>query len=473
MSDKTAQKTEKKGLNVSVKSFAGAIAVILALMIFTYALTFFIPGGEYARTLDAAGNTIIDAEGGFSYVDGGLPLWKWLLSPVLVLGADGGGMMIAIIVFLLVIGGVFNSLDADGLMKYMLDKIVYHFGGARYKLMAVVMFFFMGMGAFIGSFEECIPLVPIVVSLSVSLGWDVMTGMAMSLLAVGCGFASGVCNPFTVGVAQSLAGLPMFSGIWYRLVGFVVIYAILFVFTFRHGKKVSVNSSAEISKIPFSPDKKMDKGLISFASIVGLGMLLVLSSGFITALQDYTMVIVAVMFLIAGITAVLVSGMKGKNLGKYFGKGVVGILPAVLMLLLASSIKYILTEAKILDTILYWAVEAASGMPTWMIILFVYLIVLVMNFFISSGSAKAFLLIPLIVPMAQLFGIEAQLCVMAFAFGDGFSNVFYPTNAALLIALGLTDVSYGKWVKFSWKFQIINLFVTSGLLLLGLVIGYC
>ncbi len=472
MSNKTLQKNEKKGLNVSVKSFAGAIAVILALMIFTYALTFFIPGGEYARTLDAAGNTIIDAEGGFSYVDGGLPLWKWLLSPVLVLGAEGGGMMIAIIVFLFVIGGVFNSLDADGLMKYMLDKIVYHFGGARYKLMAVVMFFFMAMGAFIGSFEECIPLVPIVVSLSVSLGWDVMTGMAMSLLAVGCGFASGVCNPFTVGVAQSLAGLPMFSGIWLRLVSFVVIYALLFVFTFKHGKKVSVNTSAEISKIPFTPDKKMDKGLICFASIVGFGMLLVLSSGFITALQDYTMVIVAVMFLIAGITAVLVSGMKGKDLGKYFGKGVVGILPAVLMLLMASSIKYILTEAKILDTILYWAVDTANGMPKWMIILFVYLIVLVMNFFISSGSAKAFLLIPLIVPMAQLFGIEAQLCIMAFAFGDGFSNVFYPTNAALLIALGLTDVSYGRWIKFSWKFQVLNLLVTSGLLLLGLAIGY-
>ncbi len=472
MSNQTVQKNEKKGLNVSVKSFAGAIAVILALMIFTYALTFFIPGGEYARTLDANGNTIIDAEGGFRYIDGGLPLWKWLLSPVLVLGAEGGGMMIAIIVFLFVIGGVFNSLDADGLMKYMLDKIVYHFGGARYKLMAVVMFFFMAMGAFIGSFEECIPLVPIVVSLSVSLGWDVMTGMAMSLLAVGCGFASGVCNPFTVGVAQSLAGLPMFSGIWLRLVSFVVIYALLFVFTFRYGKKVSVNTSAEISKIPFTPDKKMDKGLICFASIVGFGMLLVLSSGFITALQDYTMVIVAVMFLIAGITAVLVSGMKGKDLGKYFGKGVVGILPAVLMLLLASSIKYILTEAKILDTILYWAVDTANGMPKWMIILFVYLIVLVMNFFISSGSAKAFLLIPLIVPMAQLFGIEAQLCIMAFAFGDGFSNVFYPTNAALLIALGLTDVSYGKWVKFSWKFQTLNLLVTSGLLLLGLAIGY-
>ena len=142
-----------------------------------------------------------------------------------MLGADGGGTIIAIIAFLLVIGGVFTALDACGLMKYMLDKIVNKFGGARYKLLAIVSFFFMAMGAFIGSFEECIPMVPIVVALSVSLGWDAMTGMGMSLLTVGCGFASGVCNPFTVGVAQSLAGLPMFSGIWFRLICFAVIYS--------------------------------------------------------------------------------------------------------------------------------------------------------------------------------------------------------------------------------------------------------
>ena len=95
-----------------------------------------------------------------------------------------------------------------------------------------------------------------------------------------------------------------------------------------------------------------------------------------------------------------------------------------------------------------------------------------LNFFIASGSAKAFLLMPLIVPVAEVFGISAQLCVMAYAFGDGFSNVFYPTNPVLLISLGLADVDYGKWVKWSYKFQGLNLLLTSGLLLLGLVIGY-
>jgi len=144
----------------------------------------------------------------------------------------------------------------------------------------------------------------------------------------------------------------------------------------------------------------------------------------------------------------------------------------VLMILMASSIKYTLEEAKVLDTLLHAAVGVAQTLPSWSVILFVYLIVLVMNFFISSGSAKAFMLIPLIVPLAQVFGISSQLCVMAFAFGDGFSNVLYPTNPVLLISLGLADVSYGKWFRWSLKFQLANLLVTSGLLLLGLFIGY-
>ena len=216
----------------------------------------------------------------------------------------------------------------------------------------------------------------------------------------------------------------------------------------------------------------MDSALKCFAGIVGTGIVIVLSSGFITALQDYTMIIVAVMFLIAGVCATLISGVNGKELGSGFLKGMVTILPAVFLIMMAGSIKYTLTEAHILDTILYWSVSAVDNLPKWVVILFIYLLVLVMNFFISSGSAKAFLLMPLIVPIAQMFGISPQLCVVAFAFGDGFSNVFYPTNAALLISLGLVDMSYGKWVKYSWKFQMLNLLLTSGLLLFGLAIGY-
>ena len=187
---------EKKGLNISTKSFVTAIAIIFVLMVLTYALTFAVADG--------------------------IPFWKWILSPVLILGTEDRDSVLMIIAFLLGIGGVFNSLEKSGMLKYLLDQITCRYGKNRQILLALVALFFMLLGSFIGLYEECIPLVPIVVALAVRLGWDVLTGLGISLLAIGCGFAAGVCNPFTVGVAQELAGLPMFSGIWLRAFSFVL-----------------------------------------------------------------------------------------------------------------------------------------------------------------------------------------------------------------------------------------------------------
>ena len=440
------KENEKKGLNISVKSFITAIVVIFILMVLTYGLTFVVP-------------------------EGGISFWKWILSPILVLGSEDNVSLIAVLIFLLVIGGVFNCLDKCGLMKYMLDKITYRFGKERYKLLAFISLFFMAMGSFVGSFEESVPLVPIVVALAIRLGWDALVGVGMSLLAIGCGFAAGICNPFTVGVAQELAGLPMFSGMWFRMLSFVSVYVLLMGFLLHYAKRVEKPLNEAMTDIRFERNQKMDEGLICFASFMCGGIVVVLSSVFITLLQDYTMIIVALTFLVAGIASSIISGMGGK-LGSTFLNGVISVLPAVLMILMANSIKYTLVEGNILDTILQTAIATAGTLPKWAVILFIYFIVLVMNFFISSGSAKAFLLMPLIVPVAEVFGISAQLCVVAYAFGDGFSNVFYPTNPVLLIGLGMADVDYGKWVKWSWKFQVMNLLLTSGLLMFGLVIGY-
>ena len=468
-----SETNQKKGLDISAASFITAMIIIFALMCGTYALTFVVPSGEYARIVDANGDTVLDTASGFQYVEGGMSFWKWILSPFLVLVAEGSGTILAVIAFLLVIGGVFNGLDKCGLMQYMLDKIVDRFGASKYRLMAMIIFFFMTLGSLIGSYEECVPLVPIVVALAISLGWDDLTGLGMSVLAIGCGFAAGVCNPFTVGVAQNLIGLPMFSGMWLRCISFIVIYLLLFLFIRSHAKKVEKPQNITASLHTFVPNPKKDKALKYFGGILLVGVLVIFSSVFVAALQDLTMIIVAVMFLLGGIVSILTTGMSAKEMGVYFWNGVTSIFPAVFMILMASSIKYTLVEAKILDTLLHSAVGIAETLPKAVVILFVYLLVLVMNFFISSGSAKAFLLMPLIVPLAQIFDISAQLCVMAFAFGDGFSNVLYPTNAVLLISIGLVNVNYVKWFKWTWKFQLLNLVVTSLMLLFGLVIGYC
>ena len=356
-------------------------------------------------------------------------------------------------------------------MRYMLNRLVARFADTRYTLMAILVLFFMAMGSLIGSSEEIIPFVPIIVSLSLSLGWDIETGLAMSILAGCCGFATGIANPFTIGVAQTLAGLPMFSGIWLRILSFVLIYLLLMAYLRIHVRKMPLPE--DTSRIATSEkDPQMNKALIAFGSLIGLGILIVLCSGFLPFLRDFTMFIVAVMFLVAGLVAVRLAGMRGKVLRKSFVSGMIAIAPVILMILMASSIRYIMTKGKILDTVIYYAVGFGANMSKAELILFIYLIVLVMNFFIPSGSAKAFLLILLIVPLAQMFGISAQLAIVAYAFGDGFSNNYYPTNAGLLISLGLAGTSYGKWFKFSTLFMILILLLTSGLLLFGLAVGY-
>ena len=394
---------EKQKMEASVKSFITAIVVIFVMMILTYALAFMIPGGY-------------------------IPFWKWILSPILVLFAEDAGSLIAIIALLVVLGGVFNSLDKFGILRLLLDKVTMKFGKSRRVLLAVIPLFFMGLGSAAGSFEECVPLVPVVVALAIRLGWDALTGLGMSILAAGCGFAAGVCNPFTVGVAQELAGLPMFSGLWYRAVAFALIYILLMVFLMVHVKKI---------------EKPMDEKLLED-----------MGNGSVRQIAHS-------------------SGSRLWKLAITFKDGVMSVLPGVLLILMANSIRFTLLEGNILDVILQGAVSMASEMSRWGVILFIYGLVLFLNFFIPSGSAKAFLLMPLIVPTAEAFGISAQLCVMAFAFGDGFSNVFYPTNPVLLISIGLANVSYGTWVKWSAKFQLVNLILTSALLLIGLSIGYC
>lgn len=464
--------SEKKntGLDVNIKTFLTSLAVVALLMIVSYVATFIIPAGTYARYIDEAGNTLIDLEKGFMACEGGISFIKFILSPFLVLASDNGTIIIVIVFFLLVIGGAFNALEKSNLMGYMLNKIAYKYVKKRYLLLVVVSFFFMAMGAFVGSFEEVVPLVPICCALCTSLGFDTFTGLGISLLSVGCGFSSGVCNAFTIGVAQELVGLPMFSGVSLRLVAFFCIYILLIAFILLHAKRVAV--SVRDDNFVYEKDLKLEKALKSFAIIMGSGIIIVLVSPFLTVLQDYTLIVIALTFLIAGIVAPLQAGLTGKELLEDYFSGSKSMLPAAYMIMMASSVRYILEEAKVLDTILYYLIDLTSKLDRWVVVLFIYLIVQIMDFFVSSGSAKAFMIMPIIVPIAQVFGISPQLCILAYAFGDGFSNVYFPTNPALLISLSLVDTSYGKWVKWSLPFQILNLILTCLLLLVGLNLGY-
>ncbi len=444
---------EKKGLGIGVGSFISAIGILMALMIMTYILTLVIPGK-------------------------GIPFWKWLLSPFLVLGSGQGVTLIAVIIFLLVIGGTFNALDRSGTMDYMLRKIVNFAGDRKYLLLAVVTLFFLSMGAFIGSFEECIPMVPLAVALALAMGWDEMVGLGMSMAAVGCGFSTGVLNPFTTGVAQGIMGLPMFSGISLRLLTYVVIYGCLLLVLIPYARKCEKKNAGKTLASDFDVTgvfvKKthLESSVRFFVGTLVVCFLVILLSAFVDGISDYLMIIVAAFFLIIGIGCCICSKIDSHKAVSYFGHGVLNIMPSILLILMAGSIQYTMNEAGIMDSILQFAIDVISPMSPYAGILCIFLFTMVVNFFISSGSAEAVLLMPLLGPLADVCGISRQLTVLAFNYGDGFSNIVYFTNPCLLIALSVVGVSYGKWIKFSMKLQALIAVCCCGILLLGTMVGY-
>jgi uncharacterized ion transporter superfamily protein YfcC len=503
---------------ITIRTYLTAFIVLIALMVAAYMLTQVLPTGEFDRV--TAGGVTEVVPGSYHAAEGNLPLWRWALSPVLILGGSSSFILIMLIAFLFVIGGAFYALESCGVLTYLIARIARRFGHNSRALLFLLPFVFMLLGSLIGSFEETIPLAAIVVALALRLGWDRFQGLGMSLLAVGCGFAVGVMNPFTVGIAQTIAGLPIFSGVSIRIVSFILVYAYLMTFLLLNARRCerkaakaqaagagegaggkdaeaadkdeaepgAGSASALISTPVSAPtsslapheldgedgDSRMAKALKAFIIILVTGIAAIIACSVVPVpgLSDLVFPVTALTFLLCGLVAPPLSGCGARQLGSWFVSGVKAIAPGALLVLMASSINFMLTEGKVLDTIIYYAGDYLADKPGWLALLGIYLLVLILEFAVASGSAKAFLLMPLLAPLVDLIDLPRQLTVVAYAFGDGFTNVFYPTNPALLIALSICGLSYGQWIRRTWPFLLGLLILTSAILVTGLAVGY-
>lgn len=474
------------GLQISKKSFFSSVFILLLLMIGAGILTHIVPSGAFERAVIDGKETIVANT--FQFTEsGGYPIWRWFTAPIEVFWSSDAVTVIMIILFIFIIGGVFGVLDKSGMLQYIMNGLVKKYESKKYMLMAVLTLFFMLFGSVFGIFEELVALVPIVIILSHALGWDSMTGLGMSALAAGFGFSSATLNPFTLGVAQEIAGLPAFSGLPFRIAVFAVCYGILYGFLYRHAKKIEKNPEkspvyeedlknkekyANIAAVEALPNEQyLGKTVKIFGATLVLVIAYIVAGFFVPALSAVSLPVMAVLFLIGGLVAASASKYGGKVLKDFIG-GVGGIAPSALLIMMAMSVKLIITNGGIMDTILYYASEKVSVMGPYAAIAMIFLLVLALNFFVSSGSAKAFLLIPIIAPLAELVGLSRQVAVQAFCFGDGFTNMLYPTNAVLMITLGLTVVSYPKWFKWTIGLQLAMLVVNLLLLFVAVFIGY-
>ncbi len=474
---KTGENEKKKdnenALKIGKKTFLTAVAILGILMLVAGILTRVIPAGSYDRVM-VDGREVVQ-QGTFHYTSGnGYPVWRWFTAPVEVLWGPDGAMVIVIIAFIMFIAGSFSLLEKSNVLSAVLSKIVNRFEKRKYVLLSVIIFFFMTLGAILGTFEECVALVPIAVALAYFLGWDSMVGLGMSILAACFGFSAAITNPFSVAIAQKISDLPLYSAMGYRIVIFLVFFLLLDIFLIRYAKKIE--RKPELSYI-YNEDAalrakyasgrgflignngeigghRLEKAILCFCVSMLLILVSIIAASMVPGLSDLIMPLIGVLFLAGSILSAAISGLDLKTGLKTLGNGVASMAPGIILILMAMSVKYIISNGGIMDTILNAAAAVISGSSPFAAIFVLYLLILTLELFIGSSSAKAFLVMPIIAPLADLVGLTRQSTVLAFCFGDGFSNVLYPTNPVLLICLGLTVVSYNKWFKWTIKLQL-------------------
>ncbi len=481
MEEKKTTNKEKAFSTIGIRSFITVVVVLTLALIVCGTLSYFIPQGSFDRD-EVTGEIIVG-----TYTKGetkGIAFWRVLTAPVRVFASSDSLTIIMISVFLLVMSGVFNLLEKTGGIKIFIGRIMHRLRDKGGPVVCITVLIFMLFGSFFGMFEELVTLLPIIIMFMLSMNMDTMTGLGACLLGACFGFSAAITNPFSVGLAAQVAGVNPSSGVWLRIIFFGIIYFTLCTFLMLHLRKIEKNPKlsptyesdlikrAELESDTHIPESNADKIFKVYSVFFGIQALVLILIASVRAIADYAIPILALSFLIAGIVCGLLVAEKKSDVFKHIGKGAVSMLPAVFMIALASSVKLVMTESGIIDTIMNSVIDLLDGKNKFLAVVLIYALILILQFFIGSASAKIFLVMPIIMPIATALGLSPALVILAYCMADGFTDVILPTNPVLLVGLSMANVSYGKWVKWTWKLQLLLLALTMGVLFFAVAINY-
>ncbi len=439
------------------------LVLIYIMVVLTVVATWIIPGGAYQR-VEKDGRTIPVA-GSYQRIDsrpqglGGL-----FVSP-----ARGFIDAAAIIAIVFIVGGAFNVIQKTGAIAAVIHNITFKFGQSRalrVLLIPVIMLIFSLGGGVWGLCEETMPFILIFVPLALSLGYDTIVGVAMPFLGAAAGFAGAFFNPFTVGIAQGIAGLPLYSGLGYRLIVWAGGTAIAIAVVMRYAARVHKNPKISPTYEEDLEKRKklavdgpvMEKLIVSAAR---KRVLIVFAAGFVFmvfGILKYKWYIneIAGVFLAMGVLAGLVGRLKGDEIGKAFVEGAKDMVNAALIIGTARAILIVAMDGRILDTILAAMAGTISQFHPLVSAEIMFVSQCVINFFVHSGTAQAALTIPIMAPLGDLVGITRQTSVFAFQLAE-YINPVLPTSGVTMGVLGLAGLKWEKWAK--WLVPLLVLWV--------------
>lgn len=465
---------------INTRAFLTVVAILAAILLLSGILSYVVPQGSYER--DETGAIVLG-----SYVQegiSGIPFRRVLTAPIRVFATADAVTILAISVFLLIMSGIFNLLEKTGGVKTFIVHIMNRLRDKGGPVVCITVLIFMLFGSLFGMFEELVTLLPLIIVFMLSMGMDTMMGLGSCLLAACFGFSAAITNPFSVGIASQYAGVHASSGIWLRIVFFAVVYACLCSFLMLYLRRIERDPKAsptyeqdcrrretlgtDATEAPENQEK-IFKVYSAFFAVQGVLLVAIAS---IRAISGLAIPILAASFLIFGLASGLLVCRKPGQVFRWFLQGASAMLPAVAMIAIASSVKLVMEESGIIDTVMHGVLTLLDGTNRFASILLIYLLILFLQLFIGSATAKIVLVMPIVVPIAQALGISPTLVILTYCMADGFTDMIIPTNPVLLIGLSMANVSYVKWVKWTWKLQLFVFAVTVLILLFGVGIGY-
>jgi uncharacterized ion transporter superfamily protein YfcC len=493
--------------------------IIFFVVAFAAILTYLVPVGVFTAKAEAANgksvlvpesytNTFVMEDGKLVPSTGGtthtkpLPLFAPFgdmgvlnyLFEGLVSGSKWGSA-VGVVAFILIAGGAFGVVLKTKAVETGILALTKRTKGREVLLLPLLFLLFSLGGAVFGMGEEAIPLAMIIIPIVIGLGYDAVTGIFITYVATQIGFATSWMNPFSVAIAQGIAGVPMLSGAGFRIAMWAIFTAVGIGFTLVYARRVKKNPMSSISyeSDAFFRDDFKSRAEIEVRFTLGHGLVLLTVLAAVVWVvwgvvgygpgNGYYIPEIATIFFIMGIAAGIIGAafkLDGMNFGdipESFRNGAKDLVGAALVVGMAKGIVLVLggdspDTPNVLNTILHGMGSAIAGLPTMVSAWFMYIFQSVFNFFVVSGSGQAALTMPIMAPLADIAGISRQVSILAFQLGDGFTNLIVPTSGCLMGVLGVARLDWGKWAKHQIKFQGLLFALGSIFIALAVMIGF-
>ncbi len=465
----------ENSLNERTKKIPHTYSIIFCIMIIAAIATYFVPAGQFERT-EVDGRTVV-VKDSYQVVESNPTTFFELFKAI----PEGMASGATIIFYIFLVGGAFGIIRATGTIEAGIYKAVLKLEKRDKLLIPITMILFSIAGATTGMAEESIIFVPIGIAIARALGYDAVTGTAMISLGAASGFIGGMMNPFTVGVAQSIAEVPMFSGIGFRFVVYLFVISLAIWYVMRYASKVKADPSfsvvydIEMKEMNKQQSAQQADQFTKFTKRHAL-ILCIIISGLAFNMYgvfnwDWYLIELTASFIIIGFASGIVSGIGINNMFDAFVDGMKLVAFGALIVGFARAILVILESGFIIDTIIQGLTSVISSLPNTLNAVGMYFVQVFVNFFIPSGSGQAATTMPIMTPLADLLGISRQVAVLAFQYGDGITNSIIPTSAALMGYLAVAGIPYERWVKFVWKLIVGWLIIAIVALIVAVQIG--